>query len=237
MFRSDIGCVHSSLQQVLWQERHAINSMLRQRHEFRRCQTRTPGSPNLLGDPQTYQSLSHISTSSGMKWKMTPPRAPHFGGLWESAVRAMKATLKKLLSSRPLTFKELDTLLVESEAILNSRPLAPVTSTHPDQELALTAGHFLIGSPIKSPPLSRINVDTSVAPLKHWNLVQRLRHDLWTIWRSRYLQSLSARAKWHLQQRNFQPGDVVLLKNETLTIREWLLARVVDVFPGDDGSV
>ena len=86
----------------------------------------------LLEDPQTHQSLSHISTSSGMKWKLTPPRSPHFGGLWESAVKAMKTTLKKLLSSRPLTFEKLDTLLVESEAILNSRPLAPVTSTYPD---------------------------------------------------------------------------------------------------------
>ncbi len=111
----------------------------------------------LLEYPQTHQSLSHISTSSGMKWKLTPPRAPHFGGLWESAVKAMKATLKKLLSSRPLTFEELDTLLVESEAILNSRPLAPVTSTYPDQELALTAGHFPIRRPIKSPPLPPVS--------------------------------------------------------------------------------
>ncbi len=87
----------------------------------------------VLTDVHTTQALSHLSTTTGLEWKFSPPRAPHFGGLWESAVKSMKTTLRKLLSSRPLSFEELYTLLVEAESILNSRPLSPVTSTDPDQ--------------------------------------------------------------------------------------------------------
>ena len=106
-----------------------------------------------------------------MQWNFSP----HFGGLWEAALKSMKATLRKLNSLRPLSYEELNTLLIEAEAILNSRPLAPITSTDPDQELAITAGHFLIGRPLKSPPSSKVDTTYSLSSIRHWNLVQRLR--------------------------------------------------------------
>ena len=74
-------------------------------------------------------------------WKFTPEKAPHFGGLWEAAVKSMKTHLRRIVADTKLTFEELTTLLIQIEACLNSRPLAPLP--HDDDVIeALTLGHF-----------------------------------------------------------------------------------------------
>lgn len=81
------------------------------------------------------------------KWHFNPPAAPHFGGLWESAIKSVKTHMKHAISSQILTFEELLTLVTRIEGILNSRPLTPMSSD-PHDLCALTPGHFLIGQPI-----------------------------------------------------------------------------------------
>ncbi len=190
---------------------------------------------NLMKSSST--ELSHFTTSSLIKWHFIPPRAPHFGSLWEAGVKAMKTLLRKMVGSHILTFQELATVLTEAEAILNSRPLTPLSSTSVDDDLVLTAGHFLIGRPLKALPATAVDDTCKISTLRRWNLVKRLQQDLWIAWSARYLQSLQERTKWSKPSRNFQPGDVVLLKDEVLKHRGWPLARVLKTYPGDDGLV
>ena len=127
--------------------------------------------------------------------------------------------LKTLLSNSQLVYNlssseyELTTLLAEAESILNSRPLWPLHSTDPEDPLVLTAGHFLIGRPLKSPPTPGADLKTDVSKLKRWNLVRQLQHELWTTWKARYLQSL-ARSKWHRKNYNLKVGNIVMLKDD-----------------------
>lgn len=94
----------------------------------------------------------HLSRQK-IQWKFIPPRAPHFGGLWEAAVKAVKRHLNTVTKGLVSTFEEYYTLLVEIESILNSRPLTPLSSD-PNDLTALTLAHFLIG-------------DTLVLPAEH----------------------------------------------------------------------
>ncbi len=81
-----------------------------------------------------------------------PPRTPHFGGLWETAVKAMKNLLKKLLKLHLLTPMQLYTVLTEAGAMMNSRPICPVYSSDPNESIVLTTSHFLIGENLLSLP-------------------------------------------------------------------------------------
>ena len=69
---------------------------------------------------------SDFCSSQGINWKFIPECAPHFGGLWEAAVRSMKLHLRKVIADSKLTYEELTTVLSQVESCLNSRPLTPL---------------------------------------------------------------------------------------------------------------
>ncbi|XP_075157675.1 uncharacterized protein LOC142230942 [Haematobia irritans] len=89
--------------------------------------------------------------SHGLQWSFIPPHAPHMGGLWEAAVKSFKIHFKKVAQCHKYTYEELSILLTRIEAILNSRPLTPITDDSMEI-LALTPGHFLRGSPLIALP-------------------------------------------------------------------------------------
>ncbi len=191
----------------------------------------------LMASNTTQRELSHFTSDQDIKWHVIPPRNPHFGGLWEAAVKSMKTLLHKNVAPHPLRFDEIYTLLTEVEAILNSRPLVPLHSDDVTEATCLTPGHYLIGSPIKALP-SAADTKNKTSSLKRWNLVQRLTSEIWKQWLGTYLASCAARTKWISLLNPPKPGDIVFLKDETLpSVRSWPLARVVGIFPGDDGQV
>ncbi|XP_029157331.1 uncharacterized protein LOC114929816 [Nylanderia fulva] len=107
------------------------------------------------------EGIARAAAKEGIRWHFNPPAAPHFGGLWEAAVKSAKYHLRRVIGETTLTFEELSTLLTQIEACLNSRPLQAL-SDDPDDVSALTPGHFLIGAPL-SPSLSHrreANVET-----------------------------------------------------------------------------
>ena len=80
-----------------------------------------------------------VTALKGMAFHFIRSRAPHFGGLWKAAVKVTKSLLLKTLGQEKLT-----TMLVEVEAVLNSRPIVAI-SDDPSDEVTLTPGHLLIG--------------------------------------------------------------------------------------------
>ena len=190
---------------------------------------------SMLQSKQSKDAIYHFSACHFIDWKFSPSRSPHFGGMWESRVKIIKTLLRKLVGGHHLTFEELTTVLTEVEATLNSRPLLPVHSTSPDGYEVITAGHFLIGRPLRSLP-SRVPSTVKICNLRRWNLVNRLSAELWDQWYTIYLQSLQQRKKWQGIKPNIVKGDIVLLKDEEIYGRRtWPLARVLEVHPGADG--
>ena len=106
----------------------------------------------LLCNHITQGVVSEFCSSHQIEWKYIPERSPHFGGIWESAVKSVKTHLKRVVSPVNLTFEEFTTVLTQIEACMKSRPLTPLSSPDNDGISVLTPGHFLIGKPLMSLP-------------------------------------------------------------------------------------
>ena len=61
--------------------------------------------------------------------------------------------------------------------------------------------------------------------------------ELWSRWSKEYLQQLQTRNKWIQPRRNFQVGDIVLLKENQSPRNRWPMAKVVATHPDDKGQV
>ena len=67
-------------------------------------------------------------------WKLNPPLAPHFGGIWERLIKSAKRTVLIFLGSQQLNTEIFQTIVAETEGLHNSRPITYVSSDTNDEE-------------------------------------------------------------------------------------------------------
>ena len=173
---------------------------------------------------------------NNIEWRFIPEQSPHFGGLWEAAVKSAKAHLRKVLGTTKLTFEELMTVLTQVAACLNSRPLVPINSPDDDGIEPLTPGHFLIGRPLCALSDRQIS-NHSISLLCRWSLCQNLLNHFWERWSTEYISTLNKFTKWHFPKRNVAIGDIVLIKEDGMLPTRWALGRVLKVHQGEDNIV
>ena len=190
---------------------------------------------DFLGLMRTQKTISEFCSTQSIQWKFIPPHAPHFGGLWEAAVKSLKMHLRRVAGNVKLTFEEMVTVLTQIEACLNSRP---ITQLSPDSDCeALTPGHFLVGRPLEALPDSPQSLLQPMSMLRRWHLCQAIVRHFWRRWSSEYLVSLRKFTKWHSPTKNIEVDDVVVLREDNMIPSTWPIARVIEVHPGEDGLV
>ncbi|XP_044747143.1 uncharacterized protein LOC123308514 [Coccinella septempunctata] len=189
----------------------------------------------VLSNLENNSQFNDFLNLNRINWHFSPPHAPNFGGLWEACVKSTKFHLKRIVGNSHLTFEGLYTVITQVEAVLNSRPLSPM-SNDPNDLSPLTPGHFLIGEPLTTLPQDDVRHVASNR-LSHFKNIQKQMQHFWQRWSHEHLNHLQERMKWRQSTPNLETGILVLLKDDNTAPLCWKMGRIIDVFPGKDGIV
>jgi len=181
------------------------------------------------------ETIHDFFAQEEISWHFNPPLAPHFGGIWEAGVKAMKFHLKRVAGTALLNCDEMETLLTQIEAVLNSRPLTSLSSD-PNDNTCLTPAHFLIGDSFTA-PMEPTLLDVKENRLSRWQRVKQLQQHFWKKWSNEYLNELQQRTKWKSGASFLKPGQLVIVRKDDTPPLCWPLARIEKVHPGADGLV
>lgn len=167
-------------------------------------------------------------------WKTICPLSPNWGGWWERLVRSVKSALKKSLGKDSISKKELDTLLPEIEACVNSRPLMYISQLGH----VLTPSHFLIGrgTPLTSSELE--NFENVVKLSERYEFEETLTESFWEVWKNEYLRNLPpVTAKNSKTNCSLEVGSLVLIRDQNKPRMQWALGRVEKLYKGIDEKI
>ena len=147
-----------------------------------------------------------------------------------------------------LTLVQLQTVIKEVKAVVNTRPLVYVGDDI-NSNITLSPNHFLTLNPrLTTPEVDLDDVDEDYTPvrssadllLKMWHKGQRLLSDFWRIWREDYLLNLRERTQTKMKSGRIvstcepNTGDIVLVK-EDLPRTCWKIGKIAAVIQSSDG--
>lgn len=182
--------------------------------------------------------LTSYLDKQGCTWTFNSPHSSHMGGCWERLIGVARRILEGMLlrsDTKHLTHEVLTTLMAEVMAILNARPLTPM-STDPDNPTILTPAMILTQkmTPVTAPPG---DFDHKDLHKNQWKQVQCLAEIFWKRWRQEYLVTLQKRHKWTDEKPSIQVDDVVLMKDSQAQRNDWPVGLVVKTLPSKDSMV
>lgn len=194
------------------------------------------------------EDVQNYASDAGTKWIFIVEFAPWMGGFYERLVGLVKRALRKSLGRKLLTLVQMQTLLKEVEAVLNSRPLVYVGDDI-NSRLTLTHGHLLSLNPRIGIPETDVTVceyspceTTGTKLLETWKKGQKLLDTFLSTWREDYLISLRERTQSHLKSGRIQSThfpteeDIVLVKDD-VPRGCWKLAKIVSLASSRDGEI
>ena len=180
--------------------------------------------------------------NQGMTWSFIVEKAPWWGGFWERMVRTVKRALRKTIGRNSLTFEQLNTILIEIQAVVNERPLTYVQDNSCGISYALSPSHLINGRRLGETPNSRQFeiISTYETLTRKANYQKRLLSQFTNTWKQDYLLNLRE-AHAANSRKDATPdisvGDVVVLQKDSTKRVLWKLAVVQKLIVGSDGQV
>ncbi|XP_043199123.1 uncharacterized protein LOC122368878 [Amphibalanus amphitrite] len=192
-------------------------------------------APTFRGaDKQLQRVYSHLAP----EWRFIVPHSPWWGGWWERLIRSVKVGLRKSLGSRCLSRDELETVLLEVECCVNSRPLTFVGDGL-DSSPPITPAHFLTGRGTGFS--SRVVEDPACVNAKA--LTERARAcekrlaRFWSVWYKEYVRTLPPSVRRFRPQGKLSEGSMVMLQEDNVPRMRWVHGVVTRLITGRDGKV
>ena len=150
-------------------------------------------------------------------------------------IKAEKKAIRAILGDADVNDEELMTTFTGVKELMNSRPLT-YQSANPKDVTPLTPNHFLHGQAGGLSAPASVD-EKSFNPRKRWRRIQELISHFWKRLMKEWLPLLNRRQKWNETRRDLKVGDVVLAISPESPRAQWPLARVLEVFSGQDGHV
>uniref|UniRef100_A0A915BVD3 DUF5641 domain-containing protein n=1 Tax=Parascaris univalens TaxID=6257 RepID=A0A915BVD3_PARUN len=178
-----------------------------------------------------------------INWRFITPFAPWQGGVYERLVGLTKTAFRKAVGRRLLDGEEFKTLVVECEAIVNSRPLTYVDSA---SERILRPVDFLRPQAIIAAQGLRPEHDKGLQHIADrrdkllglWKATISSLERFWKIWIHDYLMSLRERhCMEHQQPSRVTDREIVIVAEEGLPRAEWKLGKVQKLHKNHGGKI
>ena len=150
-------------------------------------------------------------------------------------IHTAKRVILIILGSRKLTLDAFQTILAETELMLNSRPLTHVAD-YPENHEPLTPNHFILQRPYANLPPGVFKENAPLS-LGTWKETQNLVNSIWRRLLKEYLPTLSKRQKWRTASQPLKVDDIVWVLKHLTPRGIWPLGRVTKTYPGRDGTV
>jgi len=136
-------------------------------------------------------------------------------------VKSAKFHFTRVAGASILAIDELRTLAYEISAILNSRPLCPISENAESLEV-LTPAHFLKGSSYPNFPEPDIT-HLRDGRLNRWQRVTQMQQHFWKKWSTEYLSLLQEGSKWRVETCNESSSAVRIMW-------DWIILNYVVFF-------
>lgn len=191
------------------------------------------------------RAVLNLLSGFRIDWQFNIERAAWWGGIFERLIRSTKRCLHKIVGKASLTYDELNTAVIEIEAVLNSRPISHYSTE--DHDEPLTPVHLITGRRLMSLQnglcYQYIDSDLDTTPLL---LNKRMKHlnktidNFWTRWRSEYLLGLQEQhciSKRSTKESQVSFGDVVIIHKDNFKRGFWDLGTFTELIPEKDGLI
>ncbi|XP_059380036.1 uncharacterized protein LOC132115641 [Carassius carassius] len=181
--------------------------------------------------------LKGFLQNQGCTWTFNAPHSSQMGGVWERMIGIARRILEALLMKTPtrLTHEVLTTLMSEVMAIMNSRPLTPISSDAGMPQVLSPA--ILLTQKASVAPAPPGNFEIGHLHKNQWRQVQMLADSFWKQWKQEYLSTLQPRRKWTEERKSIQEGDIVLLKDGEAKRSEWPIGLIAKTIASSDGKI
>ena len=179
-------------------------------------------------------------SSAGIKQHFILPASPWWGGFYERLVRSVKSSLKKILGRFYLTYEELETILVEIESSINSRPLMYINED--DIDSVITPNHLIFGTDIHDNFSFIPSSNGQCFPAKRLRHLNKVLNHYRNRFSSHYFNELrqlhSYRKNPSKEHLKLVEGDIVLIQDNVLLPRtQWKVGKVESLVNGKDDHV
>ena len=180
-------------------------------------------------------TVQHFLQENNIRWRFNLSLAPWWGGFFERLVGLVKRTLRKVLGNARLRFEELETILIETEGMLNNRPLTYLYEEATED--VLTPNHLIFGHRLGTLPDAEVDsADEDTDEGKRMKYIRTRQQHLWNRWEKEYLTNLREHHEMGTSGSSKpEIGEVVLIKEEQTNRRKWKLGRIVSLIEGRDG--